>query len=118
MIRSGNATSARLRASLPQQRSMLKREPLPRRARRALKCVRCPQLRVAPRPHTGAARQRARVSALLKRNVSDPFFHRLMIDQLVTLNTPAAVKDFDQRAISARYREFIRYPLLDGLKAR
>jgi TetR/AcrR family transcriptional regulator len=125
---------------------------------------------------TPESRLRARVSALLKLNVTYPFFHRLMIDELVTLDTPAAVrfveqltrdgvagytevidagvkdgvfrrtsvpflflavigmceffvngmpilrivmgKDFDQRAISARYREFICELLLDGLKTR
>jgi TetR/AcrR family transcriptional regulator len=125
---------------------------------------------------TPESRLRARVSALLKLNVTYPFFHRLMIDELVTLDTPAAVrfveeltrdgvagytevidagvkdgvfrrtsvpflflavigmceffvngmpilrivmgKDFDQRAISARYREFICELLLDGMKTR
>jgi TetR/AcrR family transcriptional regulator len=125
---------------------------------------------------TPESRLRARVSALLKLNVTYPFFHRLMIDELVNLDTPAAVhfveqltrdgvtgyadiidagvkdgvfrrtsvpflflaiigmceffvngmpilrivmgKDFDQRAISARYREFICELLLDGLKTR
>ena len=125
---------------------------------------------------SAAGRLRARISALLKLNITYPFFHRLMIDELVTLDTPAAVrfveqltrdgvagytevidagvkdgvfrrtsvpflflavigmceffvngmpilrivmgKDFDQRAISARYREFICELLLDGLKTR
>ncbi len=125
---------------------------------------------------TPESRLRARVSALLKLNVTYPFFHRLMIDELVTLDTPAAVrfveqltregvagyaevldagvkdgvfrrtsvpflflavigmceffvngmpilrivmgKDLDQRAISARYREFICDLMLDGLKTR
>jgi TetR/AcrR family transcriptional regulator len=124
---------------------------------------------------TPVSRLRARVSALLKLNVSYPFFYRLMIDELVNLNSPAAVcfvdqltreavagyaeiidagvkegvfrrtnvpflflavigmceffvngmpilrtvmgRDFDQRAISLRYREFICDLLLDGLKA-
>jgi TetR/AcrR family transcriptional regulator len=125
---------------------------------------------------TPASRLRARVSALLKLNVTYPFFHRLMIDELVNLNTPAAVrfvdqltregvagyaeiietgvregvfrhtnvpflflavigmceffingmpilriamgKDFDQRAISQRYREFICDMILDGLRSK
>jgi TetR/AcrR family transcriptional regulator len=125
---------------------------------------------------TPASQLRARVAALLKLNVTYPFFHRLMIDELVNLNTPAAVrfvdqltregvagyvqimdagvkegsfrrtnvpflflavigmceffingmpilriamgKDFDQRAISVRYREFICDLLLNGLKAK
>jgi TetR/AcrR family transcriptional regulator len=125
---------------------------------------------------TSASRLRARVSALLKLNVTYPFFHRLMIDELVNLKSPAAIrfvdeltreavsgyaeliesgvkdgsfrrtnvpflflaiigmceffingmpilriamgKDFDQRAISARYREFICELLLDGLTTK
>jgi TetR/AcrR family transcriptional regulator len=125
---------------------------------------------------TPESRLRARVSALLKLNVTYPFFHRLMIDELMTLNTPAAVrfvdqltregvaaydeiidagvkdgafrrtsvpflflavigmceffingmpvlriamgKDFDPRAISVRYREFICDLLLNGLKLK
>ena len=125
---------------------------------------------------TPESRLRARVSALLKLNVTYPFFHRLMIDELVNLDTPGAVrfveqltregvagytdvidagvkdgvfrrtsvpflflavigmceffingmpilrivmgKDFDQRAISGRYREFICDLLLDGLRTR
>jgi TetR/AcrR family transcriptional regulator len=125
---------------------------------------------------TPASQLRARVSALLKLNVTYPFFHRLMIDELVNLDTPAAVrfveqltreavagysdiidsgvkdgvfrrtnvpflflavigmceffvngmpilrivmgKEFDQRAISQRYREFICDMILHGLKAK
>ena len=117
---------------------------------------------------------RARVSALLKFEITYPFFHRLLIDEFVNLNSPAAAqflrelttsavagygailesgfeqgvfrrsdsaflflavigmceffvngmpilrialgKSFDQRAISARYREFICDLLLNGLK--
>jgi TetR/AcrR family transcriptional regulator len=125
---------------------------------------------------TPESRLRARVTALLKLNVTYPFFHRLMIDELVNLDAPAAVrfveqltregvagyaeiidagvkdgvfrrtnvpflflavigmceffvngmpilrivmgKDFDQRAISLRYREFICDMILNGLKAK
>jgi AcrR family transcriptional regulator len=123
-----------------------------------------------------AGRLRARVSTQLKLNVTYPFFHRLLIDELLTLDSPAARrfldeltsravssygaileaglkegvfrrssgaflflavigmceffvngmpilrialgKDFDERAIGARYREFICELLLNGVKAR
>jgi AcrR family transcriptional regulator len=45
---------------------------------------------------TPASRLRARVAALLRLNVTYPFFHRLMIDELVTLNAPAAVQFVEQ----------------------
>jgi hypothetical protein len=116
------------------------------------------------------------VAALLTLNVTYPFFHRLMIDELVNLDSPAAVrfveqltregvgryaeiidagvkegvfrrtnvpflllavigmceffvngmpilrivmgKEFDQRALSLRYRDFIGDLLLHGLEAK
>lgn len=119
---------------------------------------------------------RARISALLKFEIAYPFFHRLLIDELVHLKSPAVVqfmhdmtvnaldaytalldsgvearvfrrsdsaflflavigmceffvkatpilriaagKNFDDRGVSARYREFICDLLLNGLKLR
>jgi len=121
-------------------------------------------------------RLRARVSALLKLNIAYPFFHRLMIDELVKIDSKPAArfmeelihkgvsgystildagvkdgslrrvnsaflflaviglteffvngmpvlrmamdKDFDERVIATRYREFICELLLTGLKAK
>jgi len=122
-----------------------------------------------------AGRLRARVSALLKLNITYPFFHRLVMDELAKVESRPAVrfmeeltqkgltgygaiidagvkdgtlrrvnsaflflaaiglteffvngmpvlrmamgKDFDERLIAARYREFICELLLSGLKA-
>jgi AcrR family transcriptional regulator len=119
---------------------------------------------------------RARISALQKFEVTYPFFHRLLIDEFLNLNSPAATrflqqltsqalagygaildagckqglfrrtdsafvflaaigmceffvngmpilrlalgKGLDERALSARYREFICDLLLEGLKVR
>jgi TetR/AcrR family transcriptional regulator len=121
-------------------------------------------------------RLRARVSALLKLNITYPFFHRLMIDELVKIESKPATrfmeditqkgvsgysaiidagvkdgslrrvnsaflflaviglteffvngmpvlrmamgKDFDERGIATRYRDFICELLLTGLKAK
>jgi TetR/AcrR family transcriptional regulator len=118
---------------------------------------------------------RARVSALLKFEITYPFFHRLLIDEFLHLNSPAAArfmhemtvgaisgygaildagvkegtfrrtdsafvflavigmceffvngmpilriamgKNFDEKTVSARYREFICELLINGLKA-
>jgi AcrR family transcriptional regulator len=69
---------------------------------------------------TPESRLRARVSALLKLNVTYPFFHRLMIDELVTLNTPAAVRFVDQltREGVAAYAEIIDTGVNDGAVRR
>jgi TetR/AcrR family transcriptional regulator len=125
---------------------------------------------------SAAGRLRARVSALLKLNITYPFFHRLMIDELVKIGSRPAQrfldelthkgvagygaivdagvregtfrrvnsaflflavigvceffvngmpvlriamgKDFDERAIAARYREFICELLTAGLGAK
>lgn len=121
-------------------------------------------------------RLRARISALLKLNINYPFFHRLMIDELMKIESRPAQrfleeithrgvggyggivdagvkegtfrkvnsaflflavigvceffvngmpflriamgKDFDERSVAARYREFICELLTAGLKAR
>lgn len=121
------------------------------------------------------SRLRARVSALLKFEITYPFFHRLLLDDFVNLNSPAAARflhemtagaiagygaildagvrdgvfrradsafvflavvgmceffvngmpilrlalgrNMDEKALSARYREFICELLVNGLKA-
>jgi TetR/AcrR family transcriptional regulator len=125
---------------------------------------------------SAAGRLRARISALLKLNITYPFFHRLMIDELMKIESRPAQrfldelthkgvsgygsiidsgvkdgsfrrvnsaflflavigvceffvngmpilklvmdKDFDERAIASRYREFICELLISGLKSR
>ncbi|HWW21192.1 MAG TPA: hypothetical protein VNZ06_10335 [Steroidobacteraceae bacterium] len=125
---------------------------------------------------SAAGRLRARISALLKLNINYPFFHRLMIDELVKIESRPAQrfleelthkgvvgygaivdagvkegsfrrvnsaflflavigvceffvngmpilriamgKEFDERAIAARYRDFICELLTTGLKSK
>jgi AcrR family transcriptional regulator len=125
---------------------------------------------------SAAGRLRARISALLKLNITYPFFHRLMIDELVKIDSRPAQrfldelthkgvagyssiidsgvkdgsfrrvnsaflflavigvceffvngmpilrlamgKEFDERAIASRYREFICELLISGLKSK
>ncbi|MGH8230942.1 MAG: TetR/AcrR family transcriptional regulator [Steroidobacteraceae bacterium] len=65
---------------------------------------------------TPASRLRARVAALLKLNVTYPFFHRLMIDELVTLDAPAAVQFVERltREGVAGYAEIIDAGVSEG----
>jgi hypothetical protein len=65
---------------------------------------------------TPESQLRARVSALLKLNITYPFFHRLMIDELVNLDTPAAVRFVDQltREGMAGYAEIMDAGVRDG----
>ncbi len=68
---------------------------------------------------TPESRLRARVSApMLKLNVTYPFFHRLMIDELVTLDTPAAVRFVEEltRDGVAGYSEVIDAGVKDGVR--
>jgi TetR/AcrR family transcriptional regulator len=69
---------------------------------------------------TPESRLRARVSALLKLNVTYPFFHRLMIDELVTLDTPAAVRFVEllTREGVAGYTDVIDAGVKDGVFRR
>jgi len=69
---------------------------------------------------TPASQLRARVAALLKLNVSYPFFHRLMIDELVPMDAPAAVRFVEQltREAVAGYADIIEAGVKDGVLRR
>jgi TetR/AcrR family transcriptional regulator len=69
---------------------------------------------------TPQSRLRARVSALLKLNVTYPFFHRLMIDELVTLDSPSAVRFVEQLTQEgvAGYAEIIEAGVKEGVFRR
>ncbi|HEY1723875.1 MAG TPA: hypothetical protein VGF89_00505 [Steroidobacteraceae bacterium] len=78
--------------------------------------ARLTEAELAHSDRTPASRLRARVAALLKLNVTYPFFHRLMIDELVTLDAPAAVRFVEQltREGVAGYAQIIEAGVGEG----
>jgi TetR/AcrR family transcriptional regulator len=68
----------------------------------------------APGPE---GRLRARVGALLKFEITYPFFHRLLIDEFVQLNSPAASRFMNEQTNSAlaSYTEILEAGVKEGV---